>query len=228
MQIKKYRSIVKQIDNPVEGVYTLTMESNSGRFRYDAGHFLHLAIDEYDPSLAWPESRCFSVQTSPEDSYLKLTYAVKGEFTNRMANTLKEGTEIWLKMPYGELFEQEHTKENTVFISGGTGITPYLSLFTDSSFINYSQPVLYAGFRDKSLNLYKDELQRAKEINPSLTVHEVYQDEQGILDIATILKKTTHNTSFFISGPPIMIKSFKNYLIENGVSESQVKTDDWE
>ena len=228
MQIKKYKSTVVAVENLVEGVFTLTLQSNSGRFKYDPGHFLHLAIDEYDPSLAWPESRCFSVQSSPEDSALKLTYAVKGEFTKKIASSIKAGSEVWIKMPYGELFEQEHTKEHTVFISGGTGITPYLSLFTDSSFKSYSHPVLYAGFRDKSLNLYKEELLKAKEINPSLTVHEVYQDVHGILDISTILKNTSYNTSFYISGPPVMIKSFKKFLIQNGVSEFQVKTDDWE
>jgi NAD(P)H-flavin reductase len=32
----------------------------------------------------------------------------------------------------------------------------------------------------------------------------------------------------FISGPPSMIKTFKQKLIANGVSDKQVLTDDWE
>lgn len=228
MQIKKYRATVATIESITEGVYTLTLESQSGRFKYEPGHFLHLAIDEYDPSLAWPDSRCFSVQSSPEEKELKLTYANKGVFTGRMANELKVGSEVWLKMPYGELFEQEHSKENTVFISGGTGITPYLSLFNDSSFAAYTSPVLYAGFRDQSFHLYEKELSKAVEINPSLKINTVFQDRDGILDISKILAENPKETSFFISGPPVMIKAFKAYLIAKGVAESDVKTDDWE
>ncbi len=228
MQIKKYKSTITHIDNPIEGVYTLTMKPETGKFRYEPGHFLHLAIDEYEPSMAWPDSRCFSIQTSPAEEFIKITYTANGVFTRRMAEQLSVGAEIWLKMPYGELFEQEHSRHNTVFISGGTGITPYLSLFTDPSFAGYSSPVLYAGFRTRALNLYDTELQKAKGINPSLIVHPVYQDEQGILDIAAIRESSPADTSFFISGPPVMIRSFKAALIDSGVPAHQVKTDDWE
>jgi ferredoxin-NADP reductase len=228
MQIKKYKSTIQHIDNPIQGVYTLTLKSATGKFKYEPGHFLHLAIDEYDPSMAWPESRCFSIQTSPAEELLKITYTANGQFTNRMATQLAVGQEVWLKMPYGELFEQEHARHNTVFISGGTGITPYLSLFTDARFADYTQPVLYAGFRSRSLNIYEAELQRAQSINPSLTVHPVYQDEQGILNIDSICQNSPAGSTFFISGPPVMIKNFKASLIASGIGADLVKTDEWE
>jgi NAD(P)H-flavin reductase len=48
------------------------------------------------------------------------------------------------------------------------------------------------------------------------------------LDIAKILNKSDSKSSFFISGPPEMIKTFKKYLIQQKIHESQIKTDDWE
>lgn len=226
--VKKYPSKIVSIQNSIEGVYTLEFESLGKPFKYDAGQFLHLAIDEFDPSMQWPDSRCFSMQSSPTEELIRITYAAKGQFTNRMQQTLKVGTEVTLKLPYGDLFTQDHNKTNTVFIAGGTGITPYLSLFTDSSFIHYSKPILYAGFRTKEMNLYAVELEKAKQINPGLDIHLVYQDQNGILDIEKILNENTSNSSFFISGPPVMIKNFKQVLINKGVPENQVLTDDWE
>ena len=226
--VKKYISKVVSIQNTIEGVYTIEFESLGKPFKYDAGQFLHLAIDEYDPSMQWPDSRCFSMQSAPNEEFIRITYAAKGQFTNRMQQVLKVGSEVTLKLPYGDLFSQEHNKSKTVFIAGGTGITPYLSLFTHTSFLNYSKPVLYAGFRDRGMNLYSQELEVAKQINQGVKVHIVYQDIDGILDINKILIENGNDASYFISGPPVMIKTFKQFLIMNGVPEEKVLTDDWE
>jgi len=226
--VKKYQVTIVAIENKIEGVYTLSFSSEKG-FKYSPGQFLHLAIDpEFDGSGQWPESRCFSMQSSPSEEYVRITYAIKGDFTRQMEKTLKVGSEVWLKLPYGELFEQEHKKVRTVFIAGGTGVTPFLSLFTHSSFTEYTNPVLYAGFRDKTMNLYQDELETAKKINRNLIVNIIYQNEAGMIDIEKILTDNQTDCSFFISGPPVMIKLFKQSLIEKGVPASNVSTDDWE
>jgi nitric oxide dioxygenase len=229
MIVKKYKAKILKIENLVEGLYTLSFVSDGGKFRYLPGQFLHLALDsEYDGSGQWPESRCFSLQTSPEEKYAKITYSVKGKFTQQMQNKLIEGEEVWLKMPYGDLFQQEHNKENTIFISGGTGITPFLSLFTDSSFANYQNPVLYAGYRNPSFNVYETELKKAISINPNLKIKNFYQDTDGVLDIEKIFNENNKEASYFISGPIIMIRQFKQKLENNGVALNNILTDDWE
>ena len=225
---KKYKAEVIRIINHGEGVYTLELKSSGRKFKYTPGQFLHIALDEYDPSMGWPESRCFSMQTPPGIDTVKITYAVKGKFTAQMANELKEGNEVQIKMPYGNLFDQEHIKQNTVFIAGGTGVTPYLSLFNDERFAEYENPVLYIGLRSNKYNLYIKELDTAKNINRGFTANVIYQDKKGMLNIESILKASDKDTSFFISGPPQMIKNFKNYLVANKVAENNVLTDDWE
>ncbi|GHT33597.1 hypothetical protein AGMMS49574_19620 [Bacteroidia bacterium] len=227
MVVKKYLAEIVSIQNPTAGVYTIEFRSPQ-KFKYTPGAFLHLALDEYDPSGNWPESRCFSIQTSPQEETIKITYAVKGTFTRRMESELATGKEIWLKLPYGDLFTQEHGKENTVFIAGGTGITPFLSLFTDLSFAAYRQPWLYIGFRNKALHFYQSELEKAQQLNQSLQTKSIYEDTEGILDIEKIHTSHPNAEAFFISGPPAMIKSFKQYLLSKGVAEEKIKTDDWE
>lgn len=229
MIVKKYKATIEKIESVIEGVYTLTFLSNGRKFQYVPGQFLHIAIDsEYDGSGQWPDSRCFSIQTSPEEEYLKITYAVKGDFTEKMEEVLKEGGEVWLKLPYGELFELGHDTNNTVFISGGTGITPYLSLFTDSSFVDYQNPVLYAGYKNKDFNIYTKELNKASIINSKFKINNVYENEVGMLNIEKIYKENGNTPSYFISGPPIMINLFKQKLIAFGVADSNLYTDEWE
>ncbi|HEY9123112.1 MAG TPA: FAD-dependent oxidoreductase [Bacteroidales bacterium] len=227
--IKKYLSRVVSIQNHFEGLYTLEFESLGGTYKYLPGQFLHLALDlDYDGSGQWPESRCFSMQSNPNDKNVTITYSVKGNFTKQMQESLKVGSEVWLKMPYGDLFTQEHSKENTVFVAGGTGVTPFLSLFCHESFKEYNKPKLYLGLRDKNYHIYKDALKKAIQVNPDFEINILYESENGKLNIEDILKKNGNERVYFISGPPMMIKNFKTSLIATGVDESLIKTDDWE
>lgn len=226
--VRKYRAEIVSIASQSENVYTVEFRSLEKPFNYAPGQFLHLALDPYEAGEQWPDSRCFSMQSSPNSELLRITYAVKGAFTNRMRRELKIGHEVILKLPYGDLFTQIHDKVDTVFIAGGTGITPFLSLFCHPSFAEYLNPVLYAGFRNKVLNMYGTELENAKKINPSFKIILVYQDLDGVLDIEKIYRSTSHDGSFFISGPPVMIKTFKKTLVSVGISSNNVLTDEWE
>jgi NAD(P)H-flavin reductase len=227
MLAKKYRSEIISIANPFEGIYTLEFQSLNGKYKYHPGQFLNIAIDpDYDGTTQWPDSRCFSMQSNPNDENIKITYAVKGAFTKQMEEQLKVGSEVWLKLPYGDLFTQPHNKTNTVFIAGGTGITPFLSLFTHQSFNEYINPKIYLGFRTKDHKIYQSELDNS--CNPFKSVKLFYQNIEGIIDIQQILIENGHNSNYFISGPPVMIKSFKQFLIDKGVPAQNVLTDDWE
>ncbi|WP_163712886.1 ferredoxin--NADP reductase [Mangrovibacterium lignilyticum] len=229
MLAKKYKSEVVSIENPFEGIYTVEFVPLRGKYKFLPGQFLHVALDEeYDGAGQWPESRCFSMQSSPGVDSIKITYAVKGDFTRQMEEQLQVGSEVWLKLPYGDLFQQEHDKTNTVFIAGGTGVTPFLSLFTHESFGEYESPKAYLGFRTNDFNIYQKELEEASSLNLNLNLSLIYQDTSGILDINQIFAENGQTANYFISGPPIMIKDFKNKLVKNGVPPHQVLTDDWE
>jgi ferredoxin-NADP reductase len=140
-----------------------------------------------------------------------------------MSEELKLGSEVWLKLPYGDLFTQPHNKTNTVFIAGGTGITPFLSLFTHESFKNYKNPKIYLGFKSLVYNIYDNELKLIRNIDPKI----FYEDIDGMLNIDQIFNENGISSDYYISGPPIMIKSFKRLLLLNGVPDSQIFTDDW-
>jgi ferredoxin-NADP reductase len=227
MLAKKYRSSLISIKNPFRGIYTLEFKSLGSTYKYHPGQFLHIAIDaNYDGTSQWPESRCFSMQSNPSEETIRITYAVKGEFTRQMEEQLSVGSEVWLKLPYGDLFTQPHNKTNTVFIAGGTGITPFLSLFTHESFNEYINPRIYIGFRSNAYNIYNDELSRSR--ISSQFVKLFYEDTDGIINLQQILLDNGTSSNYFISGPPAMIKAFKQNLITKGVLAKNVLTDDWE
>lgn len=153
------------------------------------------------------------MQTSQVNEFIKITFSVKGKFTSRMADELKHGEIIDIKLPYGDFFQQDHSKNNVVFIAGGTGITPFLSLFNDPFFTGYLSPKLYFGVREKGYNIYTEFLNLAKEINPALHLDIKYQDINGFLNIDQIFYENKTDSTYFISGPQTMISIFKLILL---------------
>lgn len=227
MLAKKYLSEVVSITNPFKGIYTVEFKSLERPYKYAPGQFLHVAIDEeYDGIGQWPESRCFSMQSDPAEDVIRITYAVKGNFTQEMEKSLKVGREVWLKLPFGELFTQPHNKTNTVFVAGGTGVTPFLSLFTNDSFREYLNPKIYLGYKNEDYYIYQNEFAAIKNDNAQITIF--FENKDGVIDIAKIYEQNGNDSSYFISGPPVMIKVFKNKLVELGVPTENVLTDDWE
>lgn len=125
--IQKLPCRVQKIIDHGDRVYTVELLPERPLPRFKAGQFLHLALDDYNPSCFWPESRVFSIASSPTQRYyLRISYSVKGSFTTRMENDLHEGMLVWVKLPYGDFVIRDNG--DVVLLAGGTGITAFISL----------------------------------------------------------------------------------------------------
>ena len=115
---------VEQIVAHGDGVYTLALRPERPAPRFRAGQFLHLALDPYDPTRFWPDSRVFSIASPPsQPDLLRISYSVRGRFTARMERELVEGQQVWIKMPYGDFVIGGGA--DVVLFAGGTGISAF-------------------------------------------------------------------------------------------------------
>jgi len=64
---RKLRCTVSSITDHGGHVYTVDLASTVPMPAFRAGQFLHLTVDPYDPSSYWPESRVFSIASSPRE-----------------------------------------------------------------------------------------------------------------------------------------------------------------
>ena len=237
--VKKIQVEVSKITKHTDSVCTITMTPLSSVPKFLAGQFLHLAIDPYSPSSQWPESRVFSIQSSPTRNHqLVVTFAVKGKFTRRLYDEVTVGDKLWVKMPYGS-FTFPQNDFDKVLIAGGTGITPFLSFLTGEVDNNSEQRLqVFYGIRNEKLILFEEELKeyKSKLKNFSITYFlesegiSVAQYEIGRLNIDKILSKVSlmDNSEYFLSGPPQMITKLTEDLLKRNIRQERVLIDAWE
>lgn len=240
--VQKIRCRVEKILNHGRSVYTLLLIPERPLPRFRPGQFLHLALDEYDPSSFWPESRVFSIASSPlERDRITISYSVKGKFTTRMETELAEGRQVWVKLPYGD-FVVENNRD-VVLLAGGTGITAFTA-FIGSLTPEYDHSVYLAyGARNVDLHTYRDLLERQYQKIPSLHLfyfsengRQQASDDQedrltiGYLSVSAFWPrlKDPFATDYYISGPPAMLKGISQDLISRGIKPESVRIDAWE
>jgi ferredoxin-NADP reductase len=230
----KIKATVEKVVKHTESVASYRFAPQGRVPKFHAGQFLHIALDEYHPDAQWPESRVFSIASSPAERHeeLAVTISVKGRFTERIFQTLKKGSECWLKLPYGEfLFPPDR---HLTLIAGGVGITPYLSLLKQMLEERSEQAVrLCYGIRSAEHYLFGELIRRCEAELPSFEKTVWCEDgsvpgEKGILDINAIHAAAPDGSIFYLSGPPAMISTFKKRLLDLGTDAGCIRVDDWE
>lgn len=241
---QKIRCRIERIVPHGDRVYTVEMKPERPLPRFRPGQFLHLALDAYDPSGFWPESRVFSIASSPvERERLRIVYAVKGQFTARMEEEMQEGHQVWVKLPYGEFFIGGGS--DVVLFAGGTGITAFTAYLSGMTPETPHCVYLAYGARSPGLLIERDAMERRAAEVPRFRVC-CFTEAQppdappdaggrtpprpGRLSAAAVWPDIPNprETVFYLSGPPPMLKALTRELRDLGIGEDRIRIDAWE
>ncbi len=231
---------VAEIISHGEHVYSVLLEPQARVPRFAAGQFLHLALDPFRPGDFWPDSRCFSIASSPSQaSLLRITYAVKGVFTTRMQRELAVGCDVWVKLPYGEFIVAPD--RDVCLLAGGTGITAFTAYLSDPPAEHSHEIHVFYGARRSDLLIYRNLVEKwasgcatsSSRSSLWLCAEEQTGDsavEEGRLDIAYIGRRLERpdKLTYYVAGPPAMIKALTAGLPTLGAPPSQIVVDAWE
>ncbi len=242
---RKIRCTVEKVDDHGRRVYTLLLKPDTKVPRFKAGQFTHLTLADYDPSFSWPESRVFSIASSPQErDEVRITYSVKGAYTRRMEAELCEGSRVWLKLPYGDFVIKPD--DEVVLLGGGTGMAAFTAFLEDPASVEAVRHLHIAyGVERPDLLIYQETVKKC--IDGKLLTSFLYlfseQDVQTIevtgsnvlieagrisLDVIWPRLRAPERAVFYLSGPPAMIASFREQLKARGVCAEHIRVDDWE
>jgi ferredoxin-NADP reductase len=243
---RKIRCQVESVTDHGGRVYTVDLAPSGPVPAFQPGQFLHLTVEPYDPSSFWPESRVFSIASSPRDRRrLRICYAVKGRYTTRMEQTLKPGIEVWTKLPFGDFVID--AADDAVLLAGGTGISAFTAFLEALAPDSPRHVTLVYGARAPELLLFKEEiLDRLARVPRFRTL---WFTESGAflpagavaalpnaprwfagpisLDCIWPQLATPAANVFYLSGPPAMLAALSAGLAARGVPPAQIRADAW-
>jgi NAD(P)H-flavin reductase len=241
--VRKIPCTVKEAHDCGQGVYHIKLDPQERLPRFSAGQFLHLTLDPYDPASFWPESRVFSIASAPSRTEpLEILYSVKGRYTKRMGQELKPGSEVWIKLPYGEFIFDDPGKAR-IFFAGGTGISAFSALLNAVLKSGQKAPLkLVYGIRNEQLFFYREAVEALAREGLCEQIHLFVEEgalppEQanlsvrpGRIDFEAVWPALDAGglTDFYLAGPPVMLDILTGKLREKNVPDSRIYVDKWE
>ncbi|MDE5424153.1 ferric reductase-like transmembrane domain-containing protein [Ancylomarina sp. DW003] len=195
-------------------VTELILEPEGKALNFEAGQFAFFTF----PKLSKKEQHPFTISSHPLDDKLRLTTKNLGDYTKRM-DTLTENDIAYVEGSYG-LFSSKYAKEkDQVWIAGGIGITPFLSLAKDI----YTHKVqLIWCVNSESEAIYSAELNKIAENNPNFNFSVWVSNEKGHLTVDKLKLEDYSSKAYFICGPELLKKNISNQLTTNGVKMTDI------
>jgi len=216
-------------------VWTITMEPPRGRsFPFAPGQFQFLRLHGADiPSEEHP----FTIASSPTRSgRISLTIKESGDFTARIGR-VRPGDLATVHGPFGRFSHTFHPEESDlVFVAGGVGITPLMSMLRSMRDRGEPRRVLlaYASLSAADV-LFRDELEAMQRGTcPALRVVPIltnppssWAGEAGTLDADRVVRLCggAEGKAFYVCCPPLMMASLILGLRRAGVSPRRIHAD---
>lgn len=236
---------VTELRRECPGVTTVRLVPADGEALPLAGPGQYLTLVLRVPGQDRPAIRCYSLSHDPQPSGYEVTVkqtkqadGSPGLVSSYVQNGLSVGDFVDLLAPRGSFTVDPARRSGPlVFLAGGVGITPFMSMLESLARAQTAVPVhLYYGVRGASEHVFRERL-AGLDAAPWLRQTLAYSRPEGELPRGCrrgridmeLLKETLPPSdepyTFFICGPPPFLESLREGLSQLGVPESHVKVE---
>jgi ferredoxin-NADP reductase len=154
-----------------ESTMLFRLEKPEG-FTYRAGQTVKVSLE--NPAYTDEEGnrRTFSLVTSPDEDTLAVTTRMRDSAFKRSLRELPEGSEVTLAGPNGSFNLHQNAERPAVFLVGGIGITPFMSMIKDATHQNLPHQIyLFYSNRRPEDTAFLDELRDLAAQHDKLTLY---------------------------------------------------------
>ena len=200
---------------------------NGQNFPFAAGQYVKITI----PELIYPDqtgnSRLFSIASSPnEKARLRIVFRNSGSGFKKTLTELPAESLVEIQGPYGLFALPKEKNQSIVFVTGGVGIAPCLSMikFSIEEKLNNQICLLYGNYKEEDA-AYLEDLTILEKQNPNFSL----KNKFGLIDQDFIKSAVSSldNKLWYVVGPPPMVEAVKNILDSLGVKKDKVRLENF-
>ncbi len=219
---------IVEVKEEADNIWSLFFKGKT--VQHQPGQFMFLQLLR-DSRLS--SAHPFTISSSPTRDNLSITVKDSGDFTATIGDT-KPGDYAYIDAPYGLFSFLNYSCDELVFIAGGIGITPFMSMLRYLYDLKLARKVtLFWSNRSEEELCFKDELEKMQQEMPKLEIHYVITGQPGWagrserIDCAFIIEKlgSLADREFFVCGPAEMNKTVIAELKESGVEQNKIHSE---
>lgn len=220
--VRVFDYTVKNIKALPDKIWEIELQAKNRNIDFVAGQFAFIKI--YNQNLT-SESHPFSFSSAPGFA-LKIAIKELGDYTNKISN-LKMGDLVKIEGPFGSFNFKNFNNKNQVWIAGGIGITPFLSMARSITESDQDYKIdLYYSVKDSDCLAFKEELLQLTQQYRNLNINFWATKEKGFLTANSI--KDLNGKDILICGPGPMMSALKSQLLEKGIEKSKIHTEEFQ
>jgi ferredoxin-NADP reductase len=197
-------------------------------FVFKPGQAVTLLLTDPPPE---PNSRqrIFSLVSAPFDAELAVATRMReGSAFKRALKSLPPGAKLGLKGPRGVMTLHEDRSRAAVFIAGGIGITPFMSMLRQAAHDRLDQRLLLLCSNRRAEDTpFLAELQALERQSDNFRLLARMTDRDGFVDEKAIKQFVGDAAApiHYLAGPPAMVDAMKALLRGAGVSDADVRSE---
>ena len=218
------------------GTMTFIFEKPAG-FTFKPGQNGDFTLVNPPETDAEGNTRTFSIVAAPYEDHLQIATRMRDTAFKRVLKTMPIGAKIQFNGPMGSMTLQNDTSRPAVFLAGGIGITPFMSMIRNAAHEKLPHKIfLFYSNRTPQDAPFLDELADLQKQNPNFKSIPTMPDatpgwtgETGYITSDMLEKYLSDLSSpiYYLAGPPAMTAAMHKMLNDAGVNDDYIRSEEF-
>ena len=185
--------------------------------------------------------RTFTIASAPFDAHLTIATRMRDTAFKRVLRNAVPGLSLKLEGPSGDFILPRKTEHPIVFLAGGIGITPFLSMVRQATHDKSPHEIyLFYSNRRPEDAAFLSVLAEAAKQNPRFHFvpcmtkmdrsHQKWTGELGYIDKAMLTRhlRSLEGPVYYLAGPPQMVAALRTMLTNAGIDGDNIRADEFD
>jgi ferredoxin-NADP reductase len=209
-------------------------------FSFKPGQAIDVILEGRTAADAQHTRHSFSIVSAPFQDELVIATRMRDSMFKRTLKSLSIGAAVEIDGPFGALTLHADGSRPAVFVAGGIGITPFMSMLRQAVHDGLPHQILmlYANRRPEDA-AFLVELQGIERATPKFRLAGVmskmrqssmpWNGATGLVD-GELIKTTVGNPAlpvYYLVGPPAMVEAMYQELNQIGVGDNDIRSEEF-
>ena len=222
-----------------EGTMAFHFDKPDG-FEFLAGQAIDVTLLNPPETDAEGNIRTFSISSPPFEERLMIATRMRDTAFKRALKSLPLGTAVKIDGPSGSLTLHKNSSKPAIFLAGGIGITPFLSILRQATHerLPHQLFLFYSNRRPEDAP-FLDTLNELEKANPKFRFvptmteagksHQKWIGQTGFIDsnMLTNTVSSVQDPIYYLAGPPAMVAAMRQMIVAAGADEDDIRTEEF-